>query len=61
MVEKKYPKEMTVTKDMVGLKMHVMNIAHGKEFNEYTVNVKFMELSDEGLDIFEATEDDCKA
>jgi len=57
----KYPKDMVITKDMVGLKITVMNVAHGKEFNEYICNVKIRELSDEGLDLFDATEDDCKA
>ena len=53
--------EMKVTQDMVGLEMKVMNVANGREFDETTVNVKFMKLTDEGLELFGVTEDDIKS
>jgi len=56
-----YPKEMKITPEMVGLKIKVMNCAHGDELNHFTVNVKIMQLSDEGLDVFECKEEDCRA
>lgn len=52
---------MTITPEMVGLKMLVRNCAQGIEFNEYIVNIKIKELSDEGLELFGLTEDDCEA
>lgn len=51
---------MKITKDMVGLEIHSVKGTHTNEFNEYTVNIILKEISDEGLELFGLTEDDCK-
>jgi hypothetical protein len=53
--------EMQITQDMVGLNIHVKNCARTQEFNEYNVNIKIKGISDEGLDLFGLTDEDCEA
>jgi hypothetical protein len=53
--------DMEITRDMVGMKIHVNNCSLSNEFNEYNVNIQIREVSDEGLDIFGLTDEDCEA
>ena len=49
-----------ITQDMVGLKIHKVSCSRTNEFNEYNVTIKLTEISDEGLEVFGLSEDDCK-
>ena len=60
-MKQKLPKEMKVTREMVGLKMQIRNCAHGINEGDFIVNVKFNEISDEGLEVFGLTEKDARA
>lgn len=47
-----------ITQEMVGLKFHIVSNRKDGEFNEYTVKIRFEELSDEGIELFGLNEDD---
>lgn len=53
-----------ITKDMVGLKFHIVSTRRtpadggGEESNEFDIKIRFEELSDEGIEIFGLTEED---
>ena len=50
-----------ITQEMVGLKISNVRCANGKEFGDFTVHITLKEISDEGLEVFGLTEDDCQA
>ena len=47
-----------ITQDMVGLKFHIVSNRKSGEFNEYTVKIRFEELSDDGIELFGLTDED---
>lgn len=48
-----------ITQDMVGLKFHILRtMVDPEESNEFIVNVRFEELTDEGIELFGLSEND---
>lgn len=60
MKNKSIRRSITITQSMVGLKAEITSCRPTND-SDYIVNLKFREISDEGLEVFGLTEDDVQA
>lgn len=45
-------KQLVITKDMVGLKIHKVSGSYTDEYDEYDVTITLGEISEDGLELF---------